>query len=78
MRDISKVVELDKIENLLFLLAPRITSPVSMPNLAGELEAAHSSVKSWLEQLKRLFLIFPVSSIVCFPAGTITQKLSLA
>jgi hypothetical protein len=61
MRDISKVVELDKIENLLFLLAPRIMSPVSMPNLAGELEAAHSSVKSWLEQLKRLFLIFPVS-----------------
>lgn len=61
VRDISKVVELDKIENLLFLLVPRIMSPLSMPNLAGELEAAHSSVKSWLEQLKRLYLIFPVS-----------------
>jgi predicted AAA+ superfamily ATPase len=61
MRDISKVVELDKIEALVFLLVPRIMSPLSMPNLAGELEAAHSSVKSWLEQLKRLYLIFPVS-----------------
>jgi len=61
LRDISKVVELDKIETLVFLLAPRIMSPLSMPNLAGELESAHSSVKSWLEQLKRLYLIFPVS-----------------
>ncbi len=61
MRDISRVVELDKIEALVFLLVPRIMSPLSMPNLASELEAAHSSVKSWLEQLKRLYLIFPVS-----------------
>lgn len=60
LRDISRVVELDKIENLVMLLPSRISSPLSMPNLAGELEAAHTTVKKWLEQLRRLYLIFPV------------------
>ena len=32
-----------------------------MANLAGELEVAHTTVKAWLEQLKRLYLLFPVS-----------------
>jgi uncharacterized protein len=61
LRDISRVVELDKLENLVMLLPSRISSPLSMPNLAGELEAAHTTVKKWLEQLRRLYLIFPVS-----------------
>ncbi len=61
LRDISKVTELDRIENLLFLLKPRIMSPLSMPNLGNELEAAHTTIKNWLEQLKRLYLIFPVT-----------------
>lgn len=61
LRDISRVVELDKVENLLFLLSPRIMSPLSMANLARELEVAHTTVKSWLEQLKRLYLVFPIT-----------------
>lgn len=61
LRDISRVVELDKVENLLFLLSPRIMAPLSMANLARELEVAHTTVKSWLEQLKRLYLVFPVA-----------------
>jgi len=60
LKDISRVLELDKIEHLLFLLSPRIMSPLSMANLAGELEVAHTTIKSWLEQLRRLYLIFPV------------------
>ena len=61
LRDISRIVELDKIERLFLILAPKIMAPLSMANLAGELEAAHTTVKSWLEQLKRLYLIFPIS-----------------
>lgn len=61
LRDISRIVELDKIERLFLLLAPKIMAPLSMANLAGELEVAHTTVKSWLEQLKRLYLIFPIS-----------------
>jgi len=60
LRDVSRVTELDKIENLLLLLPPRIMAPLSMAKLARELEAAHTTVKNWLEQLKRLYLIFPV------------------
>lgn len=61
LKDISKVVELDKVENLLFLMPSRIMSPLSMANLAHELEVAHTTIKSWLEQLKRLYLLFPVA-----------------
>lgn len=61
LRDISRVVELDKVENLLFLMPSRIRSPLSMPGLARDLEVAHTTVKSWLEQLKRLYVLFPVS-----------------
>jgi len=60
LRDISRVVELDKIEHLVNLLPKRITSPLSMANLANELEVAHTTIKQWLELLKRLYLIFPV------------------
>ncbi len=60
LRDISRLVELDKIETLLLILPPRIMAPLSMANLAGELEVAHTTVKSWLEHLKRLYLIFAV------------------
>lgn len=61
LKDISRVAELDKIEHLSSLLPVRVTSPLSMANLARELEVAHTTVKQWLEQLKRLFLIFPVT-----------------
>lgn len=61
LRDISRVMELDKVENLLFLMPSRIMLPLSMPSLARELEVAHTTVKGWLEQLKRLYILFPVS-----------------
>ena len=61
LRDISRVVELDKIEDLVMLLPYRLTAPLSMANLANELEVAHTTVKNWLEQLKRLYLIFAVT-----------------
>jgi predicted AAA+ superfamily ATPase len=61
LKDISRVLELDKIEHLLFLLSPRIMSPLSMASLGHELEVAHTTVKSWLEQLRRLYLVFSVS-----------------
>ena len=60
LRDISRVVELDKIEKMLMLVPSRVASPLSMPSLARDLEVAHTSVKSWLEQLKRLYILFDV------------------
>jgi uncharacterized protein len=60
LKDLTKVDELDKVEHLLALLPARVMSPLSMANLARELEAAHTTIKNWLEQLKRLYLIFSI------------------
>jgi predicted AAA+ superfamily ATPase len=60
LRDISRVTEIDKIEQLLMLLPDRLASPLSMPSLARDLEVAHTTIKNWLEQLKKLYLIFSV------------------
>ena len=61
LKDISRVVEIDKVENLLFLLPDRVAAPLSMANLAHDLEVAHTTVKNWLDQLKKLYLLFPVA-----------------
>jgi predicted AAA+ superfamily ATPase len=61
LKDLTRVEELDKVEHLLTLLPSRIMSPLSMSNLAGELEAAHTTVKNWLEQLKRLYVVFSIA-----------------
>ncbi len=58
LKDLTRVVELDKIEHLVSLLPARVAAPLSMANLARELEVAHTTVKTWLEQLKRLYLRF--------------------
>jgi uncharacterized protein len=60
LKDLTRVVELDKIEHLVSLLPARVAAPLSMANLARELEVAHTTVKTWLEQLKRLYLLFSV------------------
>jgi predicted AAA+ superfamily ATPase len=61
LKDTSRVIELDKVENLLFLMPSRVTAPLSMANLARELEVAHTTVKNWLSQLNRLYILFSVS-----------------
>jgi predicted AAA+ superfamily ATPase len=60
LKDLTRVAELDKIEHLVSLLPSRVMSPLSMANLSRELEVAHTTVKNWLEQLKRLYLLFSV------------------
>jgi uncharacterized protein len=60
LKDLTRVDELDKVEHMLALLPSRVMSPLSMANLGRELEAAHTTIKNWLEQLKRLYLIFSI------------------
>jgi predicted AAA+ superfamily ATPase len=57
----AKVSEPDKLEDLLYLMSPRVGKPLSMPELAGELGVAHTTVKKWLGLLERFYLVFPVS-----------------
>ncbi len=61
LKDLTRVGELDKVEHLLSILPSRVMSPLSMSGLGRELEAAHTTVKNWLEQLKKLYLLFSIS-----------------
>lgn len=60
LRDLTKIVQLRKIETLLYLLPDRVGSPLSMNALKGPLEAAHGSIRSWLEALKLVYLVFSI------------------
>lgn len=60
LRDLSKIVEVDKVEHLLSMLNPSIGAPISYRNLANDLETTHGSIRRWLEMLYKVHLIFPV------------------
>ncbi|MBI4365757.1 MAG: ATP-binding protein [Deltaproteobacteria bacterium] len=61
MRDLTKVVEIDKIAHLVELLKPCAGQLVSYRNLANDLESSHGNIRRWLEMLHRLYLVFPIT-----------------
>ncbi len=61
VRDLSRVVEIDKIEALLTMLAPSVGSTVHYRKLGNDLETTHSNIRRWLEILNKVELIFSVS-----------------
>lgn len=61
LRDLTRIVEVDKIERLVNLLGPNIGSVSSYQSYARDLETTHGSIRRWLETLNRVHLIFPVS-----------------
>lgn len=61
LKDLTKVMEVDKIEALLEMIEPSIGQLVSYRNLAGDLETTHGSIRRWLETLNRIQLVFSVS-----------------
>lgn len=61
LRELSRVMEIDKITHLLEMLVPNVCQPVSNQGLATDLETAPVSIKRWLEMLSRVQLIFPVA-----------------
>ncbi len=60
MRDLTHVVEFDKIEHLLDMLGRSIGNTISYRNLANDLETTHASIRRWLEMLGKLELVFAV------------------
>ncbi len=60
LRDLTKVVELDKVENLLEILKPSVGSTISYRNLAEDLETTHGTIKRWLQMLNRVQLVFSI------------------
>ncbi len=60
LRDLTKIVQVRKLETLLYLLPERVGSPLSLNALKGPLEAAHGSIRLWLEALKTVYLVFSI------------------
>ncbi len=60
LRELSAVRELDRVEHLVELLPSKVGSPLSLRSLGEDLEANHSTVRNWLEMLRRLYMVWPV------------------
>lgn len=61
LRDLTRITHLQKLETLLHLLPSRVGSPLSINSLKGTLECNHESLRTWLEAMKKVYLIFSVS-----------------
>lgn len=60
LTDLTKIVYIRKLETLLYLLPERVGSPLSLNSLCQPLESAFGSIRSWLDALKIVYLIFSI------------------
>jgi predicted AAA+ superfamily ATPase len=60
LRDLTRVREIERVQQLVWLLPERVGSLLSMPDVGRLIEAAHTTVKSWLEELRKLYVAFPL------------------
>ncbi|MBI5300452.1 MAG: ATP-binding protein [Deltaproteobacteria bacterium] len=60
LRDLSRIIHLQKLEALLYLLPQHVASPLSINSLTNPLECAHGALKTWLLALQKVYLIFPI------------------
>jgi uncharacterized protein len=60
LRDLSRTSAVQAIGLLIELLRERVGSKVSFSNLAEDLSVAMPTVKSWIQLLERLYLVFTV------------------
>lgn len=61
LRTMADIRSLDNVETLFALMPTRVGSPLSMNNLAGDLQVAFDSVKSWLLLFDAFYLTFRLS-----------------
>ncbi|MFN0206874.1 MAG: ATP-binding protein [Planctomycetota bacterium] len=55
---LERVTEVSKIDLLVTLLPRRVGSPISLANLARDLQVAHETVARWLDMLESLYVCF--------------------
>jgi predicted AAA+ superfamily ATPase len=60
IRDLESVHNIQSLSLLLDLLRRRVSGPVVMSNLAGDIQVSPKTVTSWLEVLERMYLLFMV------------------
>jgi len=60
VRDLERILDLDKLELLSLRLPELVGSPLSVNALREDLQVAHKTVEHWLSALERLYAIFRV------------------
>jgi len=60
LRDLSRIQDMKGVEQLVLLLPERVASPLSVNSLREDLNVNHRTVSSWVEGLKKIFLIFSI------------------
>ncbi len=58
VRDLSRISDIIRLQQLVFLLPERIGSPLSLNNLAQTLQTSYNTVKLWLSALEKVYLVF--------------------
>ena len=61
LRTVADIRNLDTVETLFALLPSRVGSPLSMNNLAGDIQVAFDTVKNWLLLFDSFYLTFRLS-----------------
>jgi predicted AAA+ superfamily ATPase len=64
VRDLSKIWDLTRLQNLALLLPEKVGSILSLNNLAQSLSCAHSTVSTWLDALEQVYMIFRISPYI--------------
>lgn len=60
IRNISDIRKINSVDLLFSLLPPKVGSPLSINNLAQDIQTAFDSVKSWLALFESFYLIFRI------------------
>ncbi|MBL7198373.1 MAG: ATP-binding protein [Candidatus Omnitrophica bacterium] len=61
IRDVSDIRRINSVDLLFSLLPSKVGSPLSINNLAQDIQAAFDSIKSWLALFESFYLIFRLS-----------------
>ncbi len=77
IRELSGIIKIDEIEAMVDLLPSRVGSPISINNLAQDVEVSFDAAKAWLETLDRFFLTFRISPFAKKIARAISKERKL-
>lgn len=61
LKDLSRIMEIDRVEKLWSLLPERVGSPLSVRSLQEDLSASHEAISTWLLNLEKLYSIYSLA-----------------
>ncbi len=71
---LKKIVNIKLIENILSILRRKIGSPISYSSIARDVSVSHATVKSYLNLLESLYIIFKIPTFSKKIARTISKE----